>query len=75
MSCHVDDSRTYKVADCAVSCVDYKFFSLQDNGQCFCDNCLIDAIQYGVSTNCNGDGLGGSWANDIYENTECMKFP
>ena len=74
MSCFADDSDTYTVSDCAAACIDYKYFSIEDNEQCFCENCLLDATQYNKRTNCTGNGLGGTWAMDLYENSKCVEF-
>ena len=70
MSCAVDNS--YTVSECAVACAEYKYFSVEYGGECFCENCLEDAVQYGSSENCNNDGLGGLWSFDLYENTDCV---
>jgi hypothetical protein len=42
----------------------YKYFSLQYNGQCFCENDLDHATKYGKAE-CGKEG--GTWCNFIYE--------
>ena len=44
----------------------YKFFSLQDGGQCFGSNETTAYKKYGASTACS-DGKGGPMANNVYE--------
>eukprot|EP01084_Bolivina_argentea_P122248 216647_1 len=55
----------YSLSGCAFACINYNYFSIQFGTQCFCDNSYDDATQYGKSTARN-DGVGGSWANDLY---------
>jgi len=58
--------RSYTIQTCSDACSGYTYFSIQDGDQCFCENDWLHATKYGVSTGCNRNGLGGSWANNIY---------
>ncbi|XP_065647209.1 uncharacterized protein LOC101241784 isoform X3 [Hydra vulgaris] len=43
----------------------FTVFSLQYGGQCFAGN-GVSYKKFGKSTNCNADGRGGTWANEVY---------
>ena len=46
----------------------FTVFALQDGGWC-ASSCDAKATykKYGQSTNCQADGKGGAWANQVYE--------
>jgi hypothetical protein len=61
----------YNQETCRDACAEYKYFALQNNGWCSCDN------NYGMpeetypqidDSECNvsGEGMGGGWANAVY---------
>ena len=59
----------YNALTCSAACRNwtghsYKYFSLQHNGQCFCDDDWAHATKYGEGS-C--DKMGGSLCNYIYE--------
>ena len=37
----------FSIESCRDACPEYKYFSLQNGGQCFCDNDIAHAIKYG----------------------------
>jgi cellulase/cellobiase CelA1 len=49
---------------CQAACPTYKYFALQNNGWCCCDNDLTHATKYGAA-NCGK--AGGGWCNYVYE--------
>ena len=57
----------YNVESCQNACKDYKYFSLQNNGWCSCEDDKAHATKYGTSS-CNG--MGGGWCNYIYKNID-----
>ena len=62
-------SSGYTPKKCMEACPEYKYFALQYNGHCFCDNDLERAKKYGRHT-C---GLsGGAWCNYVYENESAV---
>lgn len=60
---------SYNRGTCYQACIQYQYFGLQANGQCFCGNSETEAKQYGISGNCPGgqNGLGGQWANTLFK--------
>merc|ERR1712110_568846 len=59
------------VPSCARACSGYSYFSLQYNGQCFCDNSYStppDVFARIADSACGGaePSVGGSWANAVY---------
>lgn len=70
----------YTQDTCSQACPNYKYFALQNGGQCFCgDYYATDKTKYTKisDTNCNKDfSLGGGlWANAIFENSLYKKPP
>ena len=70
----------YTQDTCSQACPNYKYFALQNGGQCFCgDHYATDKTKYTKisDTNCNKNFLlgGGSWANAIFENSLYKKPP
>ena len=57
----------YNVESCQNACKEYKYFSLQHNGWCSCEDDEAHATKYGTSS-CNG--MGGGWCNYIYKNID-----
>jgi len=55
----------YNADSCQNACKNYRYFSLQDNGQCFCENDWNHATKYGRDS-CGK--MGASRCNYIYEN-------
>mmetsp|Transcript_59716 Transcript_59716/g.98560 ORF Transcript_59716/g.98560 Transcript_59716/m.98560 type:complete len:1479 (-) Transcript_59716:93-4529(-) len=55
---------------CSKACKEHKYFALQHNGWCCCDDELAHVTKYGLSTNCPANRMGGGWANDVFENGE-----
>ena len=46
----------------------YKVFALQDGGWCASSSDASETYdKYGASSDCKADGLGGSWANQVYQ--------
>ena len=79
LGCYKDKSyynralNTYKgrhnsIGECFDKCKDYKYFSIQDRDQCWCENNIDRATQFGIATNCNKRGTGAGWTNSIYVN-------
>lgn len=60
----------YNKVTCRIACNQYKYYALQDNGWCSCENDYIHATKYGTSTGCGSNGLGGGFANSLYENLQ-----
>ena len=58
----------YNPESCLTACINYKYFALQHNGWCSCENDYNHATKYGEATNCPNSQLGGSWANDLFQN-------
>jgi len=58
---------------CQIACIGYQYFAVQFGGECFCGKSFADATQYGSSSGC-ANGLGGSMANDLYENLMFMNL-
>ena len=55
----------------------FEIFSLQYGGQCFAGNGL-SYQRFGKSNDCNADGRGGTWANEVYAfnyNRNCRTTP
>jgi hypothetical protein len=49
---------------CAAECKNFKYFGLEGNGQCWCDNDLAHSTKHGPG----GCGkMGGDWCMYIYE--------
>jgi hypothetical protein len=62
----------YDPDSCQAACADYEYFALQDNGWCQCDNSFsTPASSYPeiADSRCGSEGLGGSWANNVYRTT------
>jgi len=59
----------YDITSCSIACSDFDYFALQNGGQCFCTKNLAMAQQYGPSTGCPSDGLGGWLANNLFTRT------
>ena len=57
----------YNVGSCQKACKDYKYFALQHNGWCSCENDLQHATKYGTSS-CGF--YGGGWCNYIFRNDD-----
>ena len=53
------------------ACIEYKYFALEDDTKCYCDNCIYDATQYGIAYGCT-NGTGGYLMFDLYKNLNCM---
>ena len=49
---------------CAKACPTYKYFALQNNGWCCCDNDFTHVTKYGKA-DCGA--TGGGWCNYVYE--------
>ena len=65
----------YDIDECRLECISYKYFALQYGTECWCENCLNDAIQYGTADgDCGDDGLGGIFSFDLYQNSHCMSI-
>lgn len=61
----------YTASSCSAACKGYNYFSLQDHrGWCSCENDLSHATKYGVSNDCPDNQMGGTWANDIFQNSD-----
>ena len=52
---------------CRQACRGYKYFALQDNGWCSCENDLRHATKHGRATNCPENRMGGRYANDLFQ--------
>jgi hypothetical protein len=52
-------------ASCAATCSSYKYFAMQYNSQCFCENDFAKSTKYGPAE-CGENG--GGWCNYIFEN-------
>lgn len=63
----------YTAETCRAACPEYKYFALQDDGWCCCDNDLTHATKYGKST-CGK--TGGSFCNYIYasKSQQCISI-
>eukprot|EP01083_Nonionella_stella_P151549 484387_1 len=72
LSAQMEDIATLQ--ECAALCSAYNYFGVEVGKECWCGNSETDAKQYGVSTSCWGDGLGGHWSFDLYEITEAPAF-
>lgn len=59
------DNSVNGASNCSKKCKDYKYFGMQDSGQCFCGNDWDKATKYGKG-NCGENG--GWWCNYIYKN-------
>ena len=59
------------IHECYILCSEYKYFGLEDEILCLCENNFKQATQYGKSQNCSG-GIGGIWAIDLYQHIGCM---
>jgi hypothetical protein len=69
--------RGYHQSTCSAKCRQFKFFSLQYNGECFCDNnygkygrkndrdCTMERGKSALKSGC-GKCRGGSWRNAVY---------
>jgi hypothetical protein len=60
--------RGYDRKRCSHACRDYRYYGLQANGWCSCENSLAHATRYGPSKRCSKSGKGGHWSNDLYQN-------
>ena len=82
IGCYVDDSnrdlghgpgerpKIYDALSCNVECKGYRYFSLQNQGQCFCGNAYATASQYKKMPDgeCGGaKGIGKAWRNSVYK--------
>eukprot|EP01084_Bolivina_argentea_P231501 390395_1 len=56
----------YTIESCYTVCASYKYFALQYNGWCSCENVYDEATKHGPATNCPDNKLGGTWANDLF---------
>ena len=62
-------SRQNAIVKCAVAACrkDFKMFALQDGGWCASSATVLDTFnKYGQSLDCQEDGEGGAWANNVY---------
>ena len=57
----------YNIDSCAEACKEYRYYGLQNGGECRCDDDWIHSIKYGKADNCRDDGLGAGWRNSIYK--------
>eukprot|EP01084_Bolivina_argentea_P025389 47197_1 len=55
-------------SECNTKC-NSEYFGIQQGGKCWCGDSYTNAIQYGVSNDCDGYGNGGIYANDLYVGT------
>ena len=62
------------MATCKSACSGYKYFAMQNGHECFCENDFARGTRYGEKV-CNGNGLGGSWCNDVYRLTYYWEHP
>ena len=87
IGCYIDDDNrdvknyvgdiSSNVGECQARCSTYKYFAVQNGGQCFCNNAYATAPQYTkvADSDCaamnNGRSLywGNSWRNAIYKVT------
>eukprot|EP01083_Nonionella_stella_P192711 712184_1 len=56
----------YNIESCADACVGYTYFALQAGSWCSCGNDYKKATDYGTSTGCPSNKLGGALANDLF---------
>jgi hypothetical protein len=83
VGCYRDDARRnlkfgpkkygYNQNTCRDACAKYRYFALQNNGWCCCGNEYGQQKQYPrvKTSECDkpyGKGMGGPWANAVYEN-------
>lgn len=62
-------SRKNPIAKCAVAAMraGYSMFAVQASGWCASSATASQTYdKYGKATNCNADGEGGGWANQVY---------
>jgi len=69
-SLRVAKGRSFDVKKCLTACSDYRYFSLQDHDECWCENSWTHATNQGRA-NCGDRGAG--WCNMIYENNNYNK--
>ena len=67
----------YTSDTCATACAGFKYFALQDNGWCTCDNDYSTPAQTypkRSDTDCNKGGkrMGGAWRNSVFEQTTAV---
>ena len=71
---------TYTAKSCMAACKTYKFVSLQNGGECFCDDeystppSEYPEIAIG-SCDKKGVGMGGPYSNAVYKNTDYAPIP
>lgn len=61
--------RVNPIAKCAVAAIrgGYHMFAVQYSGWCGASNTALQRFnKYGPSKDCQGDGEGGPWANEVY---------
>ena len=62
----------YTADSCLEACADFKYFALQHQGWCSCDNTYgTPEAQYPQlpDNKCGNDLTGRGWSNAVYENT------
>jgi hypothetical protein len=62
----------YDANKCRAACPQYRYFALQNNGWCSCDNDFKHATKYGRKS-CGK--RGGPWCNYIYQNLRAPVAP
>eukprot|EP01084_Bolivina_argentea_P222128 376059_1 len=71
-----NSSYGFTIDSCSETCFGYKYFAIEDGGQCFCDGSYDSATQYGmynasnpgISNDCPITQLGWTWSFNLFYN-------